>query len=138
MTETGDALAAKLEGPTYVLEAKSFAIDPSQDELIEMTAAMPNARWTKYKNLNVTTRVDSRSAASTFVVTDSPEQHEGHKTISRADYARIVEAQDTYIREQDMVVINGYIGNDTEFRVPARLVIERANANVAGSQDLLY
>src|SRR5437763_6458148 len=37
-----------------------------------------------------------------------------------------------------MVVINGYIGNDPEFRVPARLVIEARNANVAGSQDLLY
>jgi phosphoenolpyruvate carboxykinase (ATP) len=46
--------------------------------------------------------------------------------------------QEDYIREQDMVVINGAIGNDPAFRVPARLIIEAANANVAGSQDLLY
>ena len=32
-------MTIKLEGPTYVLEAKSFAIDPGQDQLTEMTAA---------------------------------------------------------------------------------------------------
>ncbi|MGH2794038.1 MAG: phosphoenolpyruvate carboxykinase (ATP), partial [Actinomycetota bacterium] len=128
----------KLEGPTYLLEAKSFLVDPSQDELIELTAKMPNARWTSYENLNVTTRVDSRSAASTFIATDSPDDHRGHKTISREEYARVAEVQEAYIRDQDMVVINGYIGNDASFRLPARLVIEARNANVAGSQDLLY
>ncbi|HEX9776504.1 MAG TPA: phosphoenolpyruvate carboxykinase [Actinomycetota bacterium] len=128
----------KLEGPNYVLEANSFLVDPSQDELIELTAKMPNARWTAYDNLNVTTRVDSRSAGSTFVVADDPALHDGHKTIDRAEYARVAEMQEAYIRDQDMVVINGFIGNDPEFRVPARLVIEAANANVAGSQDLLY
>ena len=30
----------KLEGPTYLLEARSFLVDPSQDELIELTAKM--------------------------------------------------------------------------------------------------
>ena len=128
----------KLEGPTYLLEAKSFLVDPSQDELIELTAKMPNARWTGYENLNVTTRVDSRSAASTFIATDDADAHVGHKTIDRKEYARVADLQEAYIRDQDMVVINGYIGNDESFRVPARLVIEARNANVAGSQDLLY
>ncbi|MCA1831320.1 MAG: phosphoenolpyruvate carboxykinase [Actinomycetota bacterium] len=131
-------MTQKLEGPTYLLEAKSFLIDPGQDELITLTAKMPNARRTKYDNLNVTTRVDSRSAGSTFIVTDTPEDHRGHKTISREEYTRITSLQEDYIREQDMIVINGTIGNDAEFRVPARLIIEAANANVAGSQDLLY
>jgi len=128
----------KLEGPSYLLEASSFLVDPSQDELIELTAKMPNARWTSYENLNVTTRVDSRSARSTFIATDDVDAHTGHQTISREEFARVAELQDAYIRDQDMVVINGYIGNDAGFRVPARLVIEAANANVAGSQDLLY
>jgi phosphoenolpyruvate carboxykinase (ATP) len=131
-------MTQKLEGPSYLLEASSFAIDPTQDELIELTAKMPNARWTKYENLNVTTRVDSRSAKSTFIATDDPEAHAGHQTITREEFARVAEVQDSYIRDQDMVVINGFIGNDTSFRVPARLVIEARNANVAGSQDLLY
>jgi phosphoenolpyruvate carboxykinase (ATP) len=131
-------MADKLEGPSYVLEARSFTVDPSQEELIQLTAKMPNARWTAHQNLNVTTRVDSRSAASTFIVSDEPEKFTGVKTISREEYARIAELQDAYIRDQDMLVINGYIGNDDSFRVPARLVIESANANIAGSQDLLY
>jgi phosphoenolpyruvate carboxykinase (ATP) len=128
----------KLEGPDYVLEARSFITNPSQDQLIALTAKMPNARWTKYENLNVTTRVDSRSARSTYVATDDPNAHHGHQTISRAEYARIAEAQEAYIRDQDMIVIDGSIGNDPAFRVPARLVIEAANANVAGMQDTLY
>jgi phosphoenolpyruvate carboxykinase (ATP) len=124
-------LTEKLEGPSYVLEARSFTIDPGQERLIELTAAMPNAQWTKYKNLNVKTKVDSRSAKSTFIVADNPEDFAGLATINREEYARIAEMQEAYIREQDMVVINGFIGNDAEFRVPARLVIEARNANVA-------
>ncbi|MFA5890098.1 MAG: phosphoenolpyruvate carboxykinase [Actinomycetota bacterium] len=131
-------MAQVLEGPGYVLEAKSLLIDPGRQRLVELSAAMPNARPTKYGNLNITTRVDSRSVASTFFVTDSPDTLPGHKTISRSEFERIAEMQDRYIREQDMLVINGYIGNDPDFRVRARLIIEAANANVAGSQDLLY
>jgi phosphoenolpyruvate carboxykinase (ATP) len=37
-----------------------------------------------------------------------------------------------------MVVVDGFIGNDPEFRVPARLIIERSNANVAAMQRHLY
>ena len=35
-------------------------------------------------------------------------------------------------------MIDGYIGNDPEFRTPARLYIEAANANIAGMQQQLY
>ena len=37
-----------------------------------------------------------------------------------------------------MVLVDGFIGNDSEFRVAARLIIERSNANVAGMQRHLY
>src|SRR6187401_2513310 len=37
-----------------------------------------------------------------------------------------------------MVVIDGYIGNDPDFRTPARLFIEAANANIAAMQQQLY
>ena len=37
-----------------------------------------------------------------------------------------------------MVVIDGYIGNDPDFRTPARLYIEAANANIAAMQQQLY
>ena len=37
-----------------------------------------------------------------------------------------------------MVLIDGYIGNDPEFRTAARLFVEAANANIAGMQKQLY
>jgi phosphoenolpyruvate carboxykinase (ATP) len=37
-----------------------------------------------------------------------------------------------------MVVVDGFIGNVEGFQTPARLTIERANANIAGMQEKLY
>src|SRR5258708_16762268 len=37
-----------------------------------------------------------------------------------------------------MLVVEGFIGNDPGFRTPARLIIEKANANIAGMQGILY
>ena len=37
-----------------------------------------------------------------------------------------------------MVVVDGYIGSDPQFRTRARLIMEAANANVAGMQKQLY
>ena len=37
-----------------------------------------------------------------------------------------------------MIVIDGFIGDDPEFRVPARLDMEAANANIAAMQKVLY
>ena len=47
--------------------------NPSPDELKELAAQMPNARPTRYGNLNVQTEVVSRSKRSTFIVTDEPD-----------------------------------------------------------------
>ncbi|MBI4727898.1 MAG: phosphoenolpyruvate carboxykinase [Acidobacteria bacterium] len=131
-------MTEKLEGPGYMLEARSFLADPGQERLLAMTAAMPNARRTDFGNFNVRTRVVARSTRSTFVASDHPEDHQGSQTLSRDEYARVAAMQDSYVRERDMLVINGFIGNDEAFRVPARLVVEASNANIAGSQDLLY
>src|SRR5258708_34487076 len=98
---------------------------------------MPNCRMTEFANANVGTRVVSRSKGSTFVATDTPEHH-SDQTISRAEYARVAKLQDDYIKTRDMLVIEGFIGNDAGFRTPARLIIEKANANIAGMQDILY
>jgi phosphoenolpyruvate carboxykinase (ATP) len=118
-------------------EARAVRWNPSPEELRELTSRMPNARLTAFDNFNVQTNVTARSAASTFVVTDTPEQHSG-KTIDRAEGGRLAAAQDTYIRDQEMVVIDGYIGNDPADRVRTRLYIEAANANIAGMQRWLY
>ncbi len=117
--------------------AKSIRWNPSAEELRQLTGAMPNAHPTVFDNYNVETKVVARSKASTFVVTDHPESH-SDQTISRAEGEKIAARQDAYIAGQDMLVIDGHIGNDPDHRVPARLYIEAANANIAGMQQALY
>jgi phosphoenolpyruvate carboxykinase (ATP) len=117
--------------------SKSVRHNPGAGELRELIARMPNARLTEYGNYNVQTRVVSRSKASTFVVSDHPERH-SCKTITREEGARVAALQDAYIAQQAMLVIDGYIGNDPQQRVPARLYIEESNANVAAMQQALY
>lgn len=119
------------------VEPKAVFFNPTAEELRQFASEMPNARPTEFNNLNVQTQVVARSKASTYIVTDTPENH-SDQTITRAEYEKIAAMQDAYIREQDMLVVNGFIGNDPEFRVPARLIIEKANANIAGMQQQLY
>ena len=119
------------------VEARTIYDNPSAEELRKFTEEMPQCRITEFDNVNVQTRVTSRSAGSTFVVTDDPSTASG-KTMTREEYDRIARLQDEYIAKQDMVVVDGYIGNDETFRTPARLSIEKANANVAGMQQKLY
>ncbi|HEU4403357.1 MAG TPA: phosphoenolpyruvate carboxykinase (ATP), partial [Candidatus Polarisedimenticolia bacterium] len=97
----------------------------------------PNCRLTRHGNVNVQTRVVARSKSSTFIVTDDPEGYSG-LTISRSEGERVARLQDDYIRSRDMLVVDGYIGNDASFRTPARLIIEAANANIAAMQQILY
>jgi phosphoenolpyruvate carboxykinase (ATP) len=121
----------------FRLPAAASVIDnPSAEEVKELAARMPNARRTRYGNLNVSTDVVSRSTRSTYIVTDVPDGQ--NQSITRDEGLRWAELQDAYIRDQEMVVIDGYIGNDPDFRTPTRLYIERANANIAGMQQQLY
>jgi len=116
---------------------KEIIWNPSGQELRRLAEAMQNTRITRYNNTNTQTRVDSRSKLSTYVVTDTPERHDA-QTITRAEYERISRLQNDYIRDARMVLVDGYIGNDADFRVPARLIIEQSNANIAGMQQHLY
>ena len=118
-------------------DARSVRANPSAEELKELAAEMPNARRTSYDNLNVQTQVLARSKASTFIVLDDPAAS-SQQAISREEGDRIARLQDDYIAECDMIVVDGYIGDDPEFRTPARLYVEQANANIAGMQRQLY
>ncbi len=97
---------------------------------------MPNSQVTEFDNVVVKARVDSRSTRSTFVVDDST--NATNQTITREEYDRISAEQDAYIAGQHVVVVDGYIGSDPAFRTRARLIMEAANANVAGMQKQLY
>lgn len=119
------------------VEPKSVVWNPTPDQLRQFAEEMPNARITEFNNVNVGTRVVSRSKLSTFIATDRKEEH-SDQTINRAEYERIAKIQNEYIRTRDMLVIEGFIGNDPAFRVPARLIMEKANANIAAMQHILY
>lgn len=121
---------------TYQVRARSVEWNPSAQRLRELAERMPNAMVTEFGNVNVKARVDARSKSSTFVVDDST--NETKQTITREEYDRIARLQDGYIGDQQMVVIDGYLGSDPKFRTRARLVIESANANIAGMQQQLY
>ncbi|MCU1228721.1 MAG: phosphoenolpyruvate carboxykinase [Acidobacteria bacterium] len=125
------------EPKSLPVEPKSVVWNPSPAELRKFAEEMPNARATEYRNVNVATRVVSRSKLSTFIATDNPKEH-SDQTISRAEYDRMAQLQNEYITTRDMLVIDGFIGNDPEFRTPARLIIEKANANIAAMQQHLY
>src|SRR4051812_28730379 len=70
------------------VEPKSVTWNPSADELRKFTEQMPNCRKTEFGNVNVATKVVSRSKLSTFIATDRAEEH-SDQTISRAEYDRI-------------------------------------------------
>src|SRR5438105_14061987 len=105
-------------------EAAGVAMNPDAQALKELAAEMPNAGPTRYGNRNVQTEVVSRSKRSTFIVTDEPDGQ--NQAITREEGLKWAEAQDAYIAGQEMVLIDGYIGNDPDFRTPARLYIEAA------------
>ena len=108
--------------------------NPTPDALRAFTEEMPEATVSSFGNVNVRTTVLSRSAGSTFVV----DRESSGKTMSRADYEKIAALQDAYIAEHDMIVIDGFIGNDDELRTRARLTMEKRYANIAGMQQKLY
>src|SRR4029453_4565083 len=111
--------------------------NPSAEEFRVLTEQMPNTRVTRHNNTNTQTRVDSRSKLSTYIVTNTPERHDS-QTITREEYERVAKIQNEYVRGCEMILVEGFIVNDAEFRVPAGLIIERSNANVAGMQKHLY
>src|SRR4029078_11856540 len=100
------------------IEAKQVHDNPTPEELRAFTEEMPQTQRTGVGNVKVQTKVTSRSSASTFVVGE--EGSSSGKVISREEFDRIAKLQDDYIRNQEMVVVDGYIGNDDEFKVAAR------------------
>ncbi|TMD41994.1 MAG: phosphoenolpyruvate carboxykinase [Chloroflexi bacterium] len=121
----------------YIPQSQRLIERPTPETLKSLTARMPNAKRTVYNNFNVQTRVDARSTKSTYIVTDHPEQHTA-QTVRPEEGRKWAKIQDDYIRQQEMVVLDGVIGSDPDFLTPARLIVEARNANIAGMQQQLY
>lgn len=119
------------------IQARKIHFNPSREELRKMVSEMKNSRLTEFGNFNVATKATARSKSSTFLVTDHPEKH-SDPCISREEGARIAALQEEHIKDCDMIVIDGYIGNDRDFRTAARLIIDTYAANIAVMQQTLY
>ena len=72
------------------MNAKEIHDNPTPDELRAFTEEMPTARVTGYGNVNVQTRVTSRSTGSTYVVTEDPSST-SQKAMPREEYDRVAE-----------------------------------------------
>ena len=120
----------------YQVSGPRVEWNPTVARLRELTEQMPNSQVTEFGNVAVKARVDSRSTRSTYLVDDSTNSR--GQTINREEFGRVAALQDAYIADRHMVVVDGYIGSDPRFRTRARLIIEAANANVAGMQQQLY
>ena len=110
------------------------SVNPTPDELRRFTEAMPECRITEFGNVNVQTRVVSRSAGSTYVV----DRASSGLTMSRDAFDELARRQDEYLAGHDMIQIDGWIGNDPELHSRARLLMEKRYANIAGMQQKLY
>ena len=116
-------------------KARSVLLNPTQEELRNIVSKMPSSQKTVYGNFNTNTKVVSRSANSTFIVSTKTKSI---LNISRKDYQLISRIQDKYIQDQDMLIINGYIGQNPNFRVGCQLFIEQSQANIAAMQQQLF
>jgi phosphoenolpyruvate carboxykinase (ATP) len=116
--------------------ARSVEQNPTSARLRELALEhMPRLTETEFGNLNYEAEVTARLSGSTFFISDT-EIHQNR--ISRSEAETWAERQDAYISERDMLLIEGYIGPDREFRTGCRLYIEAIQPNIAGMQSHLY
>jgi phosphoenolpyruvate carboxykinase (ATP) len=117
-------------------KAKAVHANPSQAQLREWALElMPRTVVTEFDNVNYTAETLARLAPSTFFVSDEPN---AKPTMSRAEAAEWARKQDDHIASQEMILVEGYIGPDPDFRTGSRLLMEKGNANIPGMQQQLY
>lgn len=116
--------------------AASVSVNPTQAEMRAWVEQfMSNITVTEFDNINYKAAVKARLSGSTFFITET----ENHKNrMGRAEYNEWASAQDAYIADKDMIVLEGYIGPDPKFRTGCRLFMEKSHANIAAMQQQLY
>lgn len=116
--------------------AKSVVVNPPGEDLRQWTLElMPRVTVTEFDNVNYQARVTARLVGSTFFVAD----HEIYQNrISREEAERWARLQDEHIAQREMVLIEGYIGPDPDFRTGTRLFMEKSNCNIPAMQRQLF
>jgi phosphoenolpyruvate carboxykinase (ATP) len=117
-------------------EAKSVAVNPTQEQMREWALEhLEDATLTEFDNINYKARIKARQAPSTWFVSDTPIDKPYR---SREFYDEWAAKQDEHIAGQDMILIEGYIGPDPDFRTASQLYIEKTQANIPAMQQQLY
>ena len=116
--------------------AGSVTANPTQEEMRAWVLEhMPRIQETKFGNLNYEAEITARLARSTFFISDVEIRQ---NRMPRAEYEEWAAKQDAYIADKDMILIEGYIGPDPDYRTGSRLFIERTQANIPAMQQQLY
>jgi phosphoenolpyruvate carboxykinase (ATP) len=116
--------------------ARSVAINPTQAEMRSWVEEyMSNITLTEFGNFNYKAQIKARLAPSTFFIA---EEENFKNRMPRAEYDEWAARQDAHIADRDMILIEGYIGADPEFRTGSRLYMERTQANIPAMQQQLY
>jgi phosphoenolpyruvate carboxykinase (ATP) len=117
-------------------QAKAVHENPTQEQMRAwVLELMPRTVVTEFGNINYTAETKARLAPSTFFVSDEPS---AKPTISRAEAEEWARKQDEHIASQEMILIEGYIGPDPEFRTASRVFMEKTQANIPAMQQQLY
>ena len=117
-------------------KARSVAQNPTQAEMRAWALElMDDITETEFGNLNYKARILARLAPSTFFISEVPT---GKPTMTRAEADEWAAKQDAHIAEQDMILIEGYIGPTKGSRTASRLFMEKAHPNVPAMQQQLY
>ncbi len=116
--------------------ARSVATNPTQEEMRGWVLEyMSRIQETMFGNLNYEAEMTARLVRSTFFIADEDIRQ---SRMPRPEYEKWATIQDAYIADKDMILIEGYVGPDPEFRAGARLYIERTQANIPAMQQQLY
>jgi phosphoenolpyruvate carboxykinase (ATP) len=116
--------------------ARSVERNPSPERLRELALEKtPRVTETEFGNLNYQAEVTARLKNSTFFVSDT-EIHQNR--MSRVEAEEWAARQDAHVAQCDMLLVEGYIGPDAEFRTGSRLYIEAVQPNIAAMQSHLY
>ena len=116
--------------------ARSVERNPGPERLRELAFEhMPRLTETEYGNLNYQAEVTARLKNSTFFVSDG-EIHQNR--ISRSEADSWAKRQDEHIAEREMLLVEGYVGPDPDFRTSCRLYIEATQPNIAAMQSHLF
>src|SRR5258708_37049790 len=111
------------ETKSLPVDPKSVVWNPAPEQLRRFTEEMLNCRKTEFGNVNVATRVVSRSKGSTYVATDTQENN-SDQTISRAEHDRNHKLQDNNTNTPDTLDVEGLIGSAPGSQTPRRLINE--------------